>query len=45
MFWKLKIPRVSLLGKYNVNGKVLVLPIKGNGDMNVTLGGFRKFAL
>lgn len=41
MFWKLSIPRLSLLGKYTVNGKVLVLPIKGSGDMNITLGEFK----
>ncbi|XP_059489955.1 protein takeout-like [Neocloeon triangulifer] len=37
MSWKLTIPRLSLLGKYVINGKVLLLPLRGRGDMNITL--------
>jgi len=33
-----KIPNFQLIGKYNADGKVLVLPIKGSGDSNLTLG-------
>jgi hypothetical protein len=30
--------RVEMIGKYNVTGRVLLLPITGNGDINITLG-------
>jgi hypothetical protein len=29
---------LELLGKYNINGRILLLPISGDGDANVTLG-------
>lgn len=32
------VPRISLVGKYKINGKVLVLPIQGRGKSNLTLG-------
>ncbi|KDR22098.1 protein takeout-like [Zootermopsis nevadensis] len=32
-----QVPLVRLTGKYSVSGKVLLLPIFGNGDMNVTM--------
>lgn len=37
-FWvDFHTPKVEMLGKYNIDGKVLILPIKGDGDANVTL--------
>jgi len=32
------LKRLEILGKYNVAGRVLLLPISGNGDINITLG-------
>ncbi|BES95612.1 Hypothetical protein NTJ_08421 [Nesidiocoris tenuis] len=34
---RLKIPRLMVMGKYDVQGKVLVFPIVGRGDSNITL--------
>jgi len=34
------IPMITLDGKYRVLGKVLVLPIKGNGDCHLELGKY-----
>ncbi|KAG5866849.1 hypothetical protein JTB14_020669 [Gonioctena quinquepunctata] len=36
---KLDIPRLEIIGKYVVDGKVLMLPIKGDGAVNVTVVG------
>lgn len=33
-----KGPVLSLLGPYSISGKVLLLPIQGVGDSNITLG-------
>jgi hypothetical protein len=27
-----------LIGKYDATGRILVLPLNGHGDMNITLG-------
>jgi hypothetical protein len=35
---EMALKRLEILGKYNVAGRVLVLPISGNGDINITLG-------
>lgn len=35
-----RIPRVEMIAKYNIEGRVLVLPITGNGKSNLTLGKF-----
>ncbi|XP_059490190.1 uncharacterized protein LOC132205255 [Neocloeon triangulifer] len=35
--WKFYMPQISLLGQYNVTGRVLLLPLRGHGDMNITL--------
>ncbi|XP_046393777.1 protein takeout-like isoform X2 [Ischnura elegans] len=35
---KFLFPRVELLAKYDINGKVLILPIQGKGDANITMG-------
>jgi hypothetical protein len=32
------LKRMEILGKYKVAGRVLLLPISGNGDINITLG-------
>jgi len=32
-----RIPRVEMIAKYNIAGRVLVLPITGNGKSNLTL--------
>ncbi|XP_047105479.1 protein takeout-like [Schistocerca piceifrons] len=34
---KARIPVCQLMGKYSVDGKILLLAIKGSGDVNVTL--------
>ncbi|KAF4524409.1 hypothetical protein B566_EDAN009325 [Ephemera danica] len=39
--WSCSIPRVSLFGNYNASGRVLLLPIKGFGKMNITLDDLR----
>jgi Haemolymph juvenile hormone binding protein (JHBP) len=31
------VPRLSIIGNYRVNGKVLVLPIQGEGKCNLTI--------
>jgi hypothetical protein len=33
----LKIPKIVLRGKYKIRGRILVLPIKGDGKTNMTL--------
>lgn len=35
--WDFKLDRMMFLGKYKVTGKVLILPITGEGDANITL--------
>jgi hypothetical protein len=34
----MSLKRLEIIGKYEVNGRVLLLPITGNGDVNITLG-------
>jgi hypothetical protein len=34
----MKVSRAEVIGKYNISGRVLLLPIAGNGDINITLG-------
>lgn len=38
MNWAGKIPRLQFAGTYDVGGRVLLLPIKGSGAINITLG-------
>lgn len=33
-----RIPRVEMIAKYIIDGRVLVLPITGNGKSNLTMG-------
>lgn len=35
-----RIPRIEMIAKYNIEGRVLILPITGNGKSNLTLGEF-----
>jgi len=35
---EMALKRLEILGKYSVAGRVLLLPISGNGDINITLG-------
>ncbi|KAK9504239.1 hypothetical protein O3M35_010614 [Rhynocoris fuscipes] len=35
--WDFKIPKIDILSDYEVDGKVLILPITGKGRANVTL--------
>uniref|UniRef100_A0A1L8DQ65 Putative hemolymph juvenile hormone binding protein n=1 Tax=Nyssomyia neivai TaxID=330878 RepID=A0A1L8DQ65_9DIPT len=30
-------PQISLIGPYTINGRVLILPVQGKGDSNITL--------
>jgi Haemolymph juvenile hormone binding protein (JHBP). len=30
-----------IVGKYEINGRILVLPISGKGDFNITLSKYR----
>ncbi|XP_023026830.1 protein takeout [Leptinotarsa decemlineata] len=35
-----KVNTINILGKYDMDGRILILPIKGNGDANITaIGG------
>jgi hypothetical protein len=38
--WNVKIPQLIILGQYKINGKFLVLPIRGEGPANITLGEY-----
>jgi len=35
---EMALKRLEILGKYTAAGRVLLLPITGNGDINITLG-------
>lgn len=32
------IPRANLIGEYDINGRILILPIQGKGPANITFG-------
>lgn len=34
----IKIPRIEMLSNYNISGRVLILPIQGQGRSNLTFG-------
>jgi hypothetical protein len=34
----LNFPLVTVLAKYETDGRILLLPIKGNGNINITDG-------
>lgn len=35
---KIKIPLYQIIGTYKASGQILILPIQGNGQANITLG-------
>lgn len=35
---KIKVPLLQIIGSYKANGQILILPIQGNGQSNITLG-------
>lgn len=35
------LPHVEIIGKYDINGKILILPIQGQGNCNITLGNIK----
>lgn len=35
--WDFEIPKLYILGHYEVNGQILILPIVGSGKANVTI--------
>ena len=37
---RMKAPSLSVHGPYKINGKVLILPIQGDGKSNLTIGIF-----
>ncbi|XP_015364140.1 PREDICTED: protein takeout-like [Diuraphis noxia] len=37
--WDFELDQCMFLGKYSVSGQVLILPIKGDGDANITVNG------
>lgn len=39
---RMKSPSLSVHGPYKINGKVLILPIQGDGQSNLTIGNFVK---
>lgn len=32
------MPKLSIIGSYKVNGKVIVIPVVGEGNANLTFG-------
>lgn len=38
-----RLPRIEMIAKYKIDGKVLILPIRGEGASNLTLGEFLIF--
>lgn len=34
-------PKVSLLGPYKISGKILILPIQGEGQSNITISEYQ----
>lgn len=35
-----RVPRLEMIAKYSINGRVLILPVVGNGKSNLTFGEF-----
>jgi hypothetical protein len=40
VYHEMALKRIEMIGKYNIAGRILLLPIIGNGDLNITLGKF-----
>jgi len=35
------VPLLTILGKYEIKGRILVLPIAGKGDINLTMSKYK----
>ena len=35
------VPLLTILGKYDIKGRILILPITGKGDLNITLSKYK----
>lgn len=40
IYSELILPHAEIVGDYEMNGKILILPIKGQGKANITLGKY-----
>lgn len=40
---RFKTPKITIAGPYKVLGKVLILPIQGDGTCNLTLGDLQRY--
>jgi hypothetical protein len=38
--FEVTVPRVEIVGQYEMDGRILLLPISGKGDINLTLGKY-----
>lgn len=38
MIFRVTIPNARIEGQYKMNGRILILPIQGEGPANLTLG-------
>jgi len=38
--WDFELDQCMFLGQYSVSGQVLILPIKGDGDANITVSKY-----
>lgn len=38
LYAELTVPHTEIIGDYDMNGNILILPIKGQGKANITLG-------
>lgn len=39
--WDFELDQCMFLGQYSIEGQVLILPIKGDGDANITVSKSR----
>jgi hypothetical protein len=37
---ELSVPVVQIIGQYEMSGRILLLPIAGKGNINMTLGSY-----
>jgi len=40
MFGDMLIPKLNLMSTYKISGRILLLPIHGQGIANITMGGY-----
>lgn len=45
MEWDFFHPYITIVGKYDIHGQVLLLPVRGKGTANITLSQYRSMAL